>query len=309
MVNEIELLRKMRDEVPKDVDVRGVEQRLAAMRRDGPRGAGARRPPVRRVRVGFALAAACALAVGGVAVARSGGERAPAVRQAEVRSPTAAVVLENAALVADRSRATEIRPDQWFYVKESQHLWGGDLPTFEHWSRMDGRKEAIREEGKELRITAAEKGPTHSGRTQEEIERLPADPDALLAHFRGLGKDLTPLSVCQPHCAPEIADSVKVFGAIGWYLKYGPMIPPDTAAGMYRALAKIPKVTIEENATDGDGRTGIGVVLDTGTTGKAYYILDAQDYRYMGTKVVNEDGTGAMSVLGSGIVDRPGDVP
>jgi hypothetical protein len=305
MVNEIELLRKMRDEVPRDIDVRGVEQRLAAMRRDKPR-APARRP-VRRARVGFALAGACALTVAAVAVLQPGGETAPAARH---RSPTAAMVLENAALVADRTAVAEIRPDQWFYIKESQHFPGGDLPTYEHWSRMDGRREAIREAGRKLRIGDAEKGPTHSGRTQEEIESLPTDPDALLAHFRGLEKERTTLSVCPLQCAPEIADSVKVFGAIGWYMKFGPMIPPDTAAGMYRALAKIPNVTIEENATDGDGRTGIGVVLDAGATGKAYYILDAQDYHYMGTKVIRADGTSiAMSVLGAGIVDQPGDVP
>ncbi|MEV0234519.1 hypothetical protein [Nonomuraea sp. NPDC050786] len=117
------------------------------------------------------------------------------------------------------------------------------------------------------------------------------------------------MSICQPNCPPEIADSVKAFGAIGWYMKFGPMIPPDTAAAMYRALARIPDVTVEENVTDGDGRAGIGVVLDTGESGKAFYILDPRDYHYLGTKIVNGGQTVSMSVLGSGIVDRPGEVP
>ncbi|MBE1586978.1 hypothetical protein ACFPOI_00980 [Nonomuraea angiospora] len=46
------------------------------------------------------------------------------------------------------------------------------------------------------------------------------------------------------------------------------MVPPGKAAAMYRVLAKIPNITVEENATDGDGRKGLGVVLDLGTAGK-----------------------------------------
>ncbi|MFI7638719.1 CU044_5270 family protein [Nonomuraea sp. NPDC049400] len=304
MVNEIELLRKMRDEVPAQPDLSGVERRLAEIRA----GSRVRRPRrAYRMRMGLALAGAGALAVAAVGVIQARDGEAPHARTLAVKTRNAATVLESAALVAGRSKAVEIRPDQWFYLKETQHL-GGDLPTFEHWSKMDGTKDAVRVKGR-LRVGKAEKGPTHAGRTQEEIESLPADPGALLRHFRDLKQERAPLSICQPHCPPEIADSVKVFGAIGWYMKFGPMIPPDTAAAMYRALAMIPNVAVEENVTDGDGRSGIGVVLDTGESGKAYYILDPGDYHYLGMKIVNSDQTVSMSVLGSGIVDEPGQVP
>jgi hypothetical protein len=94
------------------------------------------------------------------------------------------------------------------------------------------------------------------------------------------------------------------------YMKYGPMIPPDTVAGMYRALAKLPHVSIEDGATDADGRPGISVVFDAGDGVKAYYILDPDDYHHMGVKVVDADGGAVgLSVLGSGIVDKAGDVP
>jgi hypothetical protein len=94
------------------------------------------------------------------------------------------------------------------------------------------------------------------------------------------------------------------------YMKYGPMIPPDTVAGMYRALAKLPRVSIEDGATDADGRPGISVVFDAGDGVKAYYILDPDDYHHMGVKVVDADGGAVgLSVLGSGIVDKAGDVP
>ncbi|MEU6712843.1 CU044_5270 family protein [Nonomuraea sp. NPDC046802] len=303
MVDEIDLLRRMRDEVPADVDVQGVERRLATLTSTPAR------PAARPARWRFALAGACALTIGTVVVSQlHEGRQTAGIRQLEVRTPDAATVLESAALVAGRTKAVEIRPDQWFYLKESQHL-GGDLPAFESWGRMDGTRQAVRVRGK-LNVGDTERGPTHVGKTHKEIENLPADPDALLDHFRALKGKRTPLSICEPRCPADIADSVKLFGTIGWYMKFGPMIPPDTSAAMYRALAKIPGVTVEENTTDGDGRTGIGVVLDAGTFGKAYYVLDAKDYRYLGVKIVEPDGaTVSMSVLGSGIVDRAGDVP
>ncbi|WP_146103658.1 CU044_5270 family protein [Nonomuraea solani] len=297
------------------MDVVGAERRLAAMVNGAP---AVRRPkPVHRVRIGLALAGACAVVVAAVAVvqAQEGkdvGVRPPGgngLARPSGGSNGVVAVLERAALVASRSSVAGIRSDQWFYLKESQHL-GGDLPAFESWDRMDGRRSAVRVEGEELRVGAAEKGPTHVGRTQKEVEALPSDPDALLRHFRGLEKERSPLSICHPRCAPEIADDVKVFGAIGWYMKFGPMIPPETVAGMYRALAKIPNVSVEEGVTDADGRQGIGVVFDAGDGVKGYYILDPDDYHYMGVKVVRADGESAgMSVLGSGIVDEPGQTP
>ncbi|WP_246075500.1 CU044_5270 family protein [Nonomuraea terrae] len=345
----MERLRNFRDEVPERLDVSGAGRKLAELtaatsgrRRAGtfagasgrqrpwtPAGAFGRRrdrtfagaaapgraAPRRRrpaYRLGLALAGAGVVAVAAVAVLRPQGvvvPDGPAGPPPAAASPAVAtVVLERAALVAARSPATEIRPDQWFYLKESQHM-GADLPTFETWDRMDGARTAIRSEGGRLRVRAAEKGPTHSGRTQREVAALPSDPDALLRHFRGLRQARYPLSICQPRCAPEIADDVKMFGAIGWYMKYAPLMPPETAAGMYRALARIPNVSIEENATDADGRRGIGVRFDAGDGVHASYILDPVDYRYMGVKVVSDGETMGLSVLGSGIVDKPGDLP
>lgn len=311
-MNEIELLNELRAEVPARPDVRREEHRLLAEIRAGapvgttaPRRTGTWAP---RMRWGLALAGAGLAAAATVTVVQAGGDEAADVRPPVAGQEGASVVLENAALVAARTKAAEIRPDQWFYMKESQHM-GGNLPTFEHWSRMDGAKDAIREDGGKLKVGDGEKGPTNPAKTQLEVESLPSDPDALLAHFRDRADARTPLSICEPACPAGTEQDVKAFGTIGWYLKFGPMIPPDKTAAMYRALAKIPNVTIEQNATDGDGRTGVGVVLNVASVGKAYYILSPDDYRYLGVKTVKDGETFAMSVLASGIVDRPGDTP
>ncbi|MFI6319949.1 CU044_5270 family protein [Nonomuraea sp. NPDC050556] len=290
-MDELDLLNRFRDEVPAQVDLRAEERRLAAAMLAPPRAAKKR---VSRVRVGFALAAACAMSVTFVAVAKGRGPSdAPQVS-----------LLERAALVAERTAATDIRPDQWYYQKESMHTG-----TFEFWFRMDGTKTAIKENGGELRTGPGEKGPTNPAKTQLEVDALPGDPDALLTHFRGLSKELYPLSICQPDCPADREQDVKAFGAIGWYLKYGPIVPPEKTAGMYRALAKIPGVTVTENDTDATGRKGVGVTLDLGQAGKGTYILDPADYHYMGVKSLVDGRTVGMTVLASGVVDKPGQLP
>ncbi|MFI6183719.1 CU044_5270 family protein [Nonomuraea sp. NPDC051191] len=303
MVNEIEMLRRMRDEVPERPDVSQVRLRMAAHLERAPA-----RPkrPAYRLKFGLALAAAGVLAAATAAVLVPAGGDEPRTRRPAV--PSAAMVLERAALMATRNAPAEIRPDQWFYLKESQHM-GADLPTFETWDRMDGTRSALRQEGGELKIGPAEKGSTTVRRTQREVAAMPADPDALLRYVRDDASTPMPLSICGPECPPEIAQDVKAFGTIGWYMKFGPVIPPDTAAAMFRALAKIPHVSVEENATDMDGRPGVGVVFDAGQFGKLSYVLSPGDYRYLGVKAVSDGQSVGMSVLGSGIVDRPGDTP
>ncbi|MCF6473196.1 hypothetical protein FAF44_33150 [Nonomuraea sp. MG754425] len=307
-MNEFDLLKRMRDEVPEQHDMRSVERRLEEIR--AGHGPVERRRPALRLRWGLALAAACVVGVAAVQLARSD---APAVggRTAVPHQPVAAaVVLEKAALVAARTRTVAPRPSQWFYEKRSQHMLGKDLPASEMWHRLDGRRMAVRSaKGDRLKITDAERGPTHPGKTLQELQALPADPDALLEHFRTMDRELTPLSICEPRCPAGTEQDVKAWGAIGWYMGHGALVPPDKAAAMYRALARIPNVTIEENATDGDGRSGIGVVLDLGDAGRGIYILDAADYHYLGLKVIYSEGESAMSVLNSGIVDEPGQVP
>ncbi|MEU8108419.1 CU044_5270 family protein [Nonomuraea muscovyensis] len=303
-MNEIHMLERLRDEVPPQTDLRTEETRLLAAIRSGEQAPA--RPalrPARRLRLGMALAGAFGLAAVTLTVTQLGepaGTRPPAPHRQD-----AATVLENAALVAEKSQTTAVRPDQWFYTKETQD---DPLPTFEHWSRVDGGKDAIREDGGKLKIGDGEKGPTNPLRTQAEVESFPDDPDALLERLRALKQERYAVSICQPTCPPGTEKDVAAFGALQWYMKYGPIIAPEKRAAMYRAMARIPNVKIEDITTT-EGRKGIGVVLDLGEAGKGYTILDPETYRYLGHKVVKDDMTSAMSLLNSGVVDEPGQIP
>ncbi|NUW43660.1 CU044_5270 family protein [Nonomuraea rhodomycinica] len=318
-MNEMSMLNRLRDEVPLETELRTEENRLLAEIRTGssaPAPARARlsRP---RPRWGMALAGALGMAVvaGVVTTAVTGPDRiaaGPSQRiqasseQTRAQQPSAASVLENIALVAEKSTMREIRPDQWFYEKVSQPDTPG--PTFEIWARMDGTQDALRENGGQIKM-GHEKGPTYPLKTQRELDAFPDDPDALLKHLRGLERAPYSLSVCGNECPAGVRADAQAYGAIQWYLEYGPLVPPAKAAAMYRAMAKIPNVEIEENVVTPQGRKGIGVVLDLGEAGKNYTILDADGYDYLGAMTVTESRKSALWVLASGVVDKPGDVP
>ncbi|GAA2301754.1 hypothetical protein GCM10010149_58790 [Nonomuraea roseoviolacea subsp. roseoviolacea] len=318
-MNEMSLLNRLRDEVPPQTELRAEENRLLAEIRtgsDAPAPARARlsRP---RARWGIALAGALgtALVAGVVTTAVTGPDRTGAVPSQRIQAsaplarsqqPSAAAVLENIALVAEKSKMQEVRPDQWTYQKVSQPDTPG--PTFEMWMRMDGTQDALRENGGKIKM-GHEKGPTYPLKTQQELDAFPDDPDALLAHLRGLKQSRAALSFCPPGCPAGTEEDVKAYGAIQWYLEAGPVIPPAKAAAMYRAMAKIPNVAIEENVATPQGRKGIGVVLDLGEAGKMYTILDAEDYDYLGAMTVTDSHKSALWVLASGVVDKPGDIP
>ncbi|GGO61855.1 CU044_5270 family protein [Nonomuraea cavernae] len=301
-MNELELLDRLRAEVPPRQDLRAEEARLHAAIATPHQ---ARRPKrVARLSWGLTLAGAT-MAAAVLVVPRLDSGPAPDV-ETGLTGLTAAKVLENAALVAERTDVPAPRPDQWFYLKEQQSL--DRMPVFETWWRMDGKRSAARGgDGGEVKV-GDEKGRTYPLKTQQEVEAFPADPDALLAHLRGMD-ERTALSICEPECPAGTEDDVKAFGILQWYMKFGPIIPPDTAATMFRAMARIPNVKIEENVSTADGRTGLGVVLDLGEAGKGYTILDPADYHYLGAKSVRDGEEWAMSVLGAGLVDQPGQTP
>ncbi|MEV4841248.1 CU044_5270 family protein [Nonomuraea sp. NPDC049486] len=296
-MDEMTLLNRRRDEVPPPTDLSAARNRLLTEIRRTPDVR-----PRRAVRRGALVSAAClaaSLAVGATQLGGATEEGEPPI--------SAAAVLENAALVAERTKATTVRPDQWFYMKESQPV--DSLPVYEHWSRMDGAMTALRGSDGELKVSESEKGPANSAQTLREIEALPGDPDAMLRHFYRLKRERAALSICEPECPPGSEQDRRAYGAIQWYLKYGPIIPPDTAATMFRAMAKIPGVTVEEDVATAEGRPGLAVVLDYGEAGKGYTILDPRTYRYLGVKSVRGGHSMAMSVLDSGIVDKPGETP
>ncbi|MGP3955815.1 hypothetical protein ACTWPT_07440 [Nonomuraea sp. 3N208] len=100
-------------------------------------------------------------------------------------------------------------------------------------------------------------------------------------------------------------------------------MPPELEAAIFRAMAKIPGVEIEQGVTDATGRTGVGLFrATTGEEGqRRHLILDPRTYRVMadqltwlrdevidGEVAYRKGAVFADVWLASGIVDKPGDV-
>jgi hypothetical protein len=91
------------------------------------------------------------------------------------------------------------------------------------------------------------------------------------------------------------------------------VVPPDTAARLYRALAAISGVTTDVHAIDVAGHHGIGFLLaDTGAGGNQEIILSPrtsqfQGYQFLGHgRDIHAGGAWGMAILRQALVSAPG---
>ncbi|MEU9926471.1 CU044_5270 family protein [Streptomyces anulatus] len=135
---------------------------------------------------------------------------------------------------------------------------------------------------------------------------MPTDPDELLAYLRAhVRKD-----------AEQETDQI-VFEQIGVLL--GGVLPPRTAAALYRAAADIPGVEEAPDAKDAIGRTGLGIAReDTAHGNRTEWVFDEDDYSFLGSRVYRTKDApyakaGALlhstAEIDHAIVDKAGQVP
>jgi hypothetical protein len=270
---------------------------------------------VRRAAIAGALAVAVAVALTVIQQLNPHGAPPPA-------APTAnATELANSAAAAAAAQSIPTpRPHQWVYSKERRVEYGGGKPfTHEHWVRVDGRKFAnpidprrVARAGKvsrerlplqvlrqRLQALGSRCPPDQPLRVRPAVglarwfpnpTAVPTDPDGLLAAVYQLVED--------PACAPiPVGDTVqdRAFLLIDGMLQT--VMPPDVRAALFRALAKIPGVTVVRDATDAAGRRGVAfaraaAIEGPGSSGwlRLEIILDRHTYRYLGARhVVTRD--------------------
>jgi hypothetical protein len=259
-MNEMEMLARLRDEVPLAPPTPGAERLfragLADVRGGSPAGGGqpgrSWLPGSRRARVAAVIVLAGAVAAGVlVAVLPGDGHSGPG----EAGSPAPAI---SAQLLADRAaRAALAGPSvpagQWVYRKiESEYYFPSQSQlrrqTYGEWDTADG-VHLYRSVGGHV-ITGTDKGtemPSYS-----QLSSLPTDPVALdkyLAHRAYPNQNPTAIDM-------EVSD----FSMIERLLT-AEVLPPTLVAELYHALADIPTVTVREHVTDIAGRTGIAFFL------------------------------------------------
>ena len=315
-----------------------------AQQRPVPAGPGRRRSTTRRV---VAAAAVAVVVAGGVTVAvRSVPAPAGAGPVAAAR-PTPSVVdaralLGRIATVAEQSRLTPPRADQWEYTKRvgptvqlltlnefnGPMRLTGQTTVSELWQPQDPTKDPlVHNTGPDEVLPDGSRLPPYSGTvsqptlppggsapprhlsTYADFAALPTDdPQALLAQIqRGLK---TP----QPGFSTPASNAIdNVSGVVN-----GQLLPPKVAAALYRALADTPGITAADGVTDFVGRPGVAVGATNLQGERSEIIFDPVTLAPIGLRsYMATDGrkgkagqpTGATAFLADGFVDRAGQIP
>jgi hypothetical protein len=279
-----------------------------------PEPARQRRRPLgrlRRVAIVGALAVAVAVALTVTQQLSRDGAPPPAAPTAN-----AAELADRAATAAAAQPAPTPGPHQWVDSRELRVEYEGGKPfTEEHWVRVDGRKFAypinphrvaharnVRRERMDWRSTQSARRPgcpdtpdrippaVGLGHFFPDPSAVPTDPDGLLAAIYRL--------VENPACSPiSVGDTVqdRAFMLIDGMLQT--LMPAEVRASLFRALAKIPGVTVVQGATDAAGRRGVAFARAAAIEGpgssdwlRLEIILDSHTYRYLGARhVVTRD--------------------
>ncbi|TDD95457.1 CU044_5270 family protein [Actinomadura rubrisoli] len=300
----------------------GAESRRAARSR---RGVPSRRATVRLVAVGglaVAVAAGVTVVQGAGGVDKDGKPR-PVVPGLPAGGGVANAqeVLTKAADAAQARPFTAPRPGQWIYTETRYRRSpmpgpgkvikpGTPLKTVvdRMWMREDGTRMGLYERGK-LVTTAT--GGGFPPVDYPSVSKLPRDPDRMLAWARGTEAPL------------EGGPDAWAFAALSSLLLNNAVIPPAQTAAAYKALAKIPGVTLDKKAVDDQGHRVLSVSRVAEGWVRNAVLLDPSTYAYRGHRATvvkdhkfEEGGAfkkGATESIGVrlayGIVDRPGQRP
>jgi hypothetical protein len=256
------------------------------------------------------LLPAAGLALGGMlltTLAVTGQDRAPAPSAAGTSSHAtaprgAAVLLDRIAAVAEKSGEQTVTGHQFVYVKtlqtENDGHFGGPAKLTKPREREVWMSQKagpvidvglIHEDGSYFPIKVgvpdgqpAVGYPAGLNRpTYTWLASLPTDPDALL---RRLATEITRDQDSRDTPAKDRDQAQDTFDTIGELLRETVM-PPRTAAALYKAAAKIPGVTVDSDAADAAGRHGIGVARDNTRTGeRTAWIFDSSTLEYLGER-------------------------
>ncbi|WP_406117614.1 CU044_5270 family protein [Streptomyces anulatus] len=287
----------------------------------------ARRPGRRPVLVGVAAALVLAAAgVAGLAGSSGGSGRAVAPPAGAVPAPVVQVVRGSTAGLAGavaeisgaaaRAELPEPGPGQFLYVRSEVSWlvsWEGtdgknrsyvdEIHPREVWMSPDGDKGWLMEPYKEAvdRDGITLDDPEGGGRTlnspsYDYLRTLPTDPGLLLKKIYdetgGMGN------------GPD----QQAFSTIGDLLREQ-VVPPKLAAGLYRAVARIPGVVLLDDSVDAAGRHGVAIArTDEADGARTEWIFDRETYTYLGERTVqtrDAEGIEAGTVRGrTAVTDR-----
>jgi hypothetical protein len=287
------------------------------------------RPPRAR-RTWLVTAAASAVAVSAAAVAGyalipaggPGAARPPATQPASKargvsqQATLAARILREASATVERASVmTEPAPGQWIYAKTVDYQPKAGTTTSENWITFDGAQTAYYESpGSPLvKHTSASGAPDPARNASplaafnnsatpkaayDALASLPSDPTALLAEIgkaaaRGGGANIAagnPLAGSAPRNQAQLEfDYVTL---LLWNAAGGVGGPPKAEADVFRAMAALPGISVQQGVTDAAGAETIAV-SDNG--GYNQLLLDPRTYQVLGLRLLS-NGIGVVTI-------------
>jgi hypothetical protein len=216
-------------------------------------------------------------------------------RSAPVTDQEAVGLLDRIATVAAAEDAVPVRDDQYVYIRVqgTQQIMdkGKDVFRRSDWHAVDGRRAG-------LARTTVLSGPSGQGTkdmrldadpnaaTYRELQALPTEPDAL---YRKIWADTEGQGPTHEKAALE---------AIGGMLNEAALLP-QVDAGLYRAAAKIPGVSVVEHAEDAAGPARHQLAFGDG---------DDRDVRVFNRTTLHYLGSDEVALLDV-VVDKIGEAP
>ncbi|MEU2840099.1 CU044_5270 family protein [Streptomyces sp. NPDC007076] len=299
---------------------------MTAIGRESRRGVALALP--RRTVFRVAVAATVAAAVAGtvLVVSADGGD----LRSSRMTTLSAAQVLHKA---ADRTRSTGAglpipRNDQYFYTKTyitRTPVKGGKTRTWtdESWLSVDGSRPSRRQEHGKIHNDPplGEHELQWPPNEYAKLQKWPTDPDELLGWLgHGRVEVVEPSGAKGGKAGGPAPDPDRMVFMEACLLMQGPRVmPPGLQAAAFEALAKLPRIKVDEDEVDALGRHGVGVSYPHLTF---TFVFDRETYDYLGIRL---KGSNAKRVDGEwrqvdryfemrssqevGVVDRIGQRP
>ncbi|XUL88790.1 CU044_5270 family protein [Streptomyces galilaeus] len=263
-----------------------------------------------------AAAVATAAAVTFVVLPSSGSQPG-----AQPPSRATVALLEDIALAAEHEPSYgKVRDDQFVYMDSmvsGSNSDGGKMTTtplhrLEVWMSVDGLHNGLtREAGQKPVVTTPYVKPGEEGwdasAFYKHVETLPTDTDGMYDYLA--------------RTAPKYSGQEKyqaMFVLAGDLLRLS-TVPPEQSAALFRAVARIPGVTLVDDAVDAAGRPGVGVARqDPDNPTQDEWIFDRTTYDFLGEREVATDDfsnvkkgavTANTAVLRRAIVDKAGERP
>ncbi|MBO0805932.1 MAG: CU044_5270 family protein [Nocardiopsaceae bacterium] len=276
---------------------------------------------------GAAAAVAFAILPGG---SPSGTSLTGPGKTAAVPNTPAARLLAKVATAAERQPPQQ--PGKYMYIRSEVALLGTKASAKPHeqqiWLPADTHcdKGLIIEDGQRTVLTAQKGGPACRGSigdpTYPFLRKLPTDPKTLLNYIYAQAKNEVYAQAKGEGVAGDL--NYEAFQAIGNTI--GEMIvPPKTAAALFRAAALIPGVTMDKHAVTASGAAGVGI-----SYGDSEWIFNPVTFQFIGYQELGSgqkalsiipvpfmiefqelgDGQKAVSsIVAKGFVQKIGDVP